>query len=161
MAILIKQWGPKRGNEFFHKLSAMKRDVRKGHILLSELVAAGEIEVSLTSYSANAESMKRRGGPIEWMPVEPVIARPQDIALAKNAQHPRAAMLFADFVLSPAGRELFQVMGRVPTSLKVKSNLNNFPYAMIDPVTVLDESEKWETLWNKLFLKNGLHSALA
>ena len=65
------------------------------------------------------------------------------------------------FVLSPAGQELFHVMGRVPTSLKVKSNLNNFPYVMIDPVTVLDESEKWETLWNMLFLKNGLHSALA
>ena len=161
MAILIKQWGPERGNGFFQKLSAMKPDVRKVHILLSELVAAGEIEVSLTSYSATAESMKRRGGPIDWMPIEPVMARPQGIALAKNAQHPHAALLFADFVLSPAGQELFHVMGRVPTSLKVKSNLNNFPYVMIDPVTVLDESEKWETLWNMLFLKNGLHSALA
>lgn len=153
MATLIKQWGPERGNGFFQKLSAMKPDVRKGHILLSELVAAGEIEVSLTSYNANAESMKRRGGPIDWMPIEPVVARPQGIALAKNAPHPHAALLFADFVLSPEGQELFNAMGRVPTSLKVKSNLNNFPYVMIDPVTVLDESEKWETLWNKLFLK--------
>ncbi|MDB5755757.1 MAG: hypothetical protein JWR56_2185, partial [Massilia sp.] len=24
---------------------------------------------------------------------------------------------------------------------------------MVDPATVLDENEKWETLWNKLFLK--------
>ena len=131
----------------------MKPDVRNGHILLSELVAAGEIKVSLTSYSADAESMKRRGGPIDWMPIEPVVARPQGIALAKNAQHPHAALLFADFGLSPEGQELFHAMGRVPTSLKVKSNLNNFPYVMIDPVTVLDESEKWETRWNKLFLK--------
>ncbi len=45
-------------------------------------------------------------------------------------------------------------MGRIPLNLKVKSNLKIFPYVMIDPVTVLDESEKWETLWNKLFLKN-------
>jgi iron(III) transport system substrate-binding protein len=153
MATLIKQWAPERGNRFFQKLSAMKPDVRKGHILLSELVAAGEIEVSLTSYNANAESMKRRGGPIDWMPIEPVVARPQGIALAKNAQHPHAALLFADFFLSPEGQELFDAMGRVPTSLKVKSNLNNFPYVMTDPVTVLNESEKWETLWNKLFLE--------
>ncbi len=153
MATLIKQWGPERGNGFFQQLSAMKPDMRKGHILLSQLVAAGEIEVSLTSYSANAESMKRRGGPIDWMPIGPVVARPQGIGLAKNAPNPHAALLFADFVLSPEGQELFHAMGRTPTSLKVKSNLSNFPYVMIDPVTVLDESEKWETLWNKLFLK--------
>ncbi len=153
MATLIKHWGPERGNGFFQKLSAMKPDVRKGHVLLSELVAAGEIEVSLTSIHANAESMKRRGGPIDWMPIEPVVARLQGIALAKNAPHPHAALLFADFVLSPEGQELFHAMGRTPTSLKVKSNLSNIPYIMIDPVTVLDESEKWEPLWNKLFLK--------
>ena len=161
MAIMIKQWGPERGNGFFQKLSTMKPDVRKEHILLSELVTAGEIEVSLTSYRANAESMKRRGGPIDWMPIKPVMAHPQGIALAKNVQHPLGAMLFPDFVLSPPAQKLFHVMGRVPTSLKIKSNLNNFPYVMIDPVTVPDESKKWEALWHKLFLKNGLHSALA
>jgi iron(III) transport system substrate-binding protein len=153
MATIVKQPGPERGTAFFHKLAAMKPDVRKGHILLSELVAAGEIEVSLTSYNANAESMKRRGGPIDWMPIEPVVARPQGIALAKNAPHPHAALLFADFVLSPEGQELFNSLGRVPANLKVKSNLNNFPYKMIDPVTVPDEADKWEKMWNDLFLK--------
>ena len=153
MATIVKQLGPERGTTFFQKLAAMKPDIRKGHILLSELVAAGEIEVSLTSYNANAESMKRRGGPIDWIPIEPVVARPQGIALAKNAPHPHAALLFADFVLSPEGQELFNSLGRVPASLKVKSNLNNFPYKMIDPVTVLDEADKWEKMWNDLFLK--------
>jgi iron(III) transport system substrate-binding protein len=153
MATLIKQWGPERGMAFFQKLSAMKPDVRKGHILLSELVAAGEIEVGLSIYNANAESMKRRGGPIDWVPVEPVVARPQGVGVAKNAPHPHAALLFADFVLSPEGQELFNSLGRVPASTKVKSNLNNFPYTMVDPVTVLDEAEKWEKMWNDLFLK--------
>ena len=31
--------------EFFRKLSAMKPDMRKGHVLLAELVAAGEVPV--------------------------------------------------------------------------------------------------------------------
>ena len=64
-----------------------------------------------------------------------------------------AALLFADFVLSPEGQELFNSMGRVPASLKVKSNLNNFKYTMVDPATVLDESEKWERLWGEFFLR--------
>ena len=153
MATLVKVWGSERGMGFFRKLSEMKPDVRKGHVLFAELVAAGEIEVGLTIYNANAESMKRRGGPIDWVPVEPVAARPQGIAVARNAPHPHAALLFADFVLSPEGQELFNSLGRVPVSLKVKSNLNNFKYTMVDPAVVLDESEKWEKIWNELFLK--------
>ena len=153
MATLIKVWGNERGMTFFRKLSEMKPDVRKGHILLSEMIAAGEIEVGLTVYNANAESMKRRGGPIDWVAVEPVAARPQGIAVMKSAPHPNAALLFADFVLSPEGQELFSSMGRVPASLKVKSDLNNFKYTLVDPAAVLDESEKWEKLWSELFLK--------
>ena len=38
-------------------------------------------------------------------------------------------------------------MGRVPVSTKVKTDLNRFPYTMVDPVTVLDEQEKWNRLW--------------
>ena len=73
--------------------------------------------------------------------------------MAKNAPHPHAALLFADFILSPEGQELLLSMGRVPASTKVKSSLANIKYMLIDPVTVLDESEKWEKIWSDLFLK--------
>jgi iron(III) transport system substrate-binding protein len=153
LATIVKLWGPDRGMAFFRKLAEMRPDIRKGHVLFSELVAAGEVPVGLTVYSSNAESMKRRGGPIDWAPVEPVVARPQAIGVAKNAPHPHAAVLFADFVLSPEGQELLMSMGRVPVSRKVVTHLNNFAYTLIDPVTVLDESEKWEKIWNELFMK--------
>jgi iron(III) transport system substrate-binding protein len=71
----------------------------------------------------------------------------------KNAPHPNAALLFADFVLSPEGQRLFESMGRVPASTRVKSALNNFPFTMTDPITVLDESVKWDKSWNSLFLR--------
>ena len=44
-------------------------------------------------------------------------------------------------------------MGRVPASTQVKSEFNNFPFMVIDPVTVLDEAAKWEKLWNDLFVR--------
>jgi len=61
-------------------------------------------------------------------------------------------MLFADYMLSQEGQELLNSMGRVPVNTKVKTNLNNFPYDLIDSAATLDESEKWEAIWNKLFL---------
>ena len=153
MATLIKSWGHEKGMDYFRKLSAMKPDVRKGHVLLAELIAAGEVPVGLTVYNSNVESLKKRGAPIDFVPVQPVAARPQGIGIARHAPHPHAALLFADFVLSPEGQQLFESMGRVPASTKVKSNLNNFPFTMVDPVTILDESDKWGKLWDELFLR--------
>ncbi|HSS29194.1 MAG TPA: extracellular solute-binding protein [Usitatibacter sp.] len=153
MAALVKAWGEEKGMDFFRRLAAMKPDVRKGHVLLAELVAAGEVPVGLTMYEANINSLKKRGGPIDYVPVQPVVARPQGIGVARNAPHPHAGLLFADFVLSPEGQKLFESMGRTPASRKVKSALNDFPFAMVDPAVVLDESARWEKAWNELFLQ--------
>src|ERR1700682_3827411 len=142
-----------KGMDNFRKLSAMKPDMRKGHILLAELVAAGEVPVGLTMYDSNIVSLKRKGAPIDFVAVQPVAARPQGIGVARNAPHPHAALLFADFVLSPEGQRLFESMGRVPASTKVKSELNNFPFTMIEPATVLDEAENGERLWSDFFLR--------
>jgi iron(III) transport system substrate-binding protein len=153
MATLVKKWGTEAGMAHFRKLAEMRPDVRKGHVLLAELIAAGEIPVGLTVYNANAESLKRKGAPIDWLPVEPVVARAQGIAIARNAPNPRGAQAFVDFVLSPEGQELLASMGRVPVSTKVRTHMNNFEYTVVDPATVLEEQEKWEKLWQSLFLR--------
>lgn len=153
LATIVQLSGEERGMAFFRKLGEMRPDVRKGHILLAELIAAGEIQVGLTVYNSHAEALKKKGAPIDWVPVEPVVALPQAIAVARQAPHPHAALLFADFVLSPEGQELFAKLGRVPASLKVKSSLNNFRYSLVDAAVVVDESEKWDKVWNEIFLK--------
>jgi iron(III) transport system substrate-binding protein len=149
MATLVKKWGEQKGMDFFRKLAAMKPDLRKGHILLAQLIASG----GLTCYNSNIESLKKKGQPIDFVPVQPVAARPQGIGVAKDAPHPAAAVLFADFVLSPEGQKLFESMGRVPASTKLKSHLNDFPFTLIEPATVLEEADKWEKTWNELFLQ--------
>jgi iron(III) transport system substrate-binding protein len=35
----------------------------------------------------------------------------------------------------------------------VNSNLNTFPFEVIDPVITLDEDQKWATIWSDLFLR--------
>jgi iron(III) transport system substrate-binding protein len=153
MATLVKKWGEEAGMANFRKLAEMKPDVRKGHILLAQLVASGEIPVGLTIYNSNAESLKRKGAPIDWVPVEPVVARAQGIAVARNAPHPKEALALVDFVLSPEGQELLNSMGRVPVSTRVRTHMNNFEYTVVDPVTVLDEQDKWNKLWDSLFIR--------
>lgn len=153
MATFIKIRGQEQGMNFFKKLSEMRPDVRTGHILLAELVAAGEIPIGLTVYNTTVETIKQKGAPIDWVALDPVIARPQGIGVAKNAPHPHAALLYADFVLSPEGQKLLESVGDIPTSIKVKSKLSNFKYDMTDSAAVLDAGDKWDKIWNELILK--------
>src|SRR5438105_2609911 len=153
MATLVKKWVERDGLAYFRKLAEVRPDVRKGHVLLAELIAAGEIAVGLTVYNANAESLKRKGAPIDWVPVQPVVARAQGIAIARQAPHPQAAAAFVDFVLSPEGQDLLNSMGRPPVSTKVRTHMNKFDYTLIDPAIVLDEQDRWVKEWDKLFLQ--------
>lgn len=152
MAGVVKTWGEDRGMGFFDKLSGMEPDLRKGHVLLVNLIAAGEIDVGLTAYQSNSSSAKKRGEPVDWAPVEPVIANAQALGVARLAPHPNAALLFADFMLSPQAQEMLAGMGRGPVSSKVKSETSSMKYVMSDPGLLLDESEKWQKLWDKAFL---------
>jgi iron(III) transport system substrate-binding protein len=150
---VVEFMGEERGLDFFRKLAALKPQMRKGHILVAQLVAAGEMPVCLTIYSGNADSIKAKGGPIDWLAVEPLVGRPQAVALARNAPHPHAALLFADFVLSPEGQQLMAEMGRNPSSRRQTTLLDRHRHSMIDPVKWLDQAPKWEKLWTELFLK--------
>jgi iron(III) transport system substrate-binding protein len=150
---VISFLGEPRGTEFFRKLAALRPDMRNGHALLAELIAAGEIQVGLTTYSGNADSVKAKGGPVDWVAVEPLVGRPQAIGVAKNAPHPNAALLFADFVLSPEGMKLLNDLNRVPSSRTQKTLLDRYKYVMIDPIKWTDEAAKWEKLWRELFFK--------
>jgi len=151
MATLVKLWGEREGMEFFRKLADMRPDVRKGHVLLAELIAAGEIPAGLGVYHGNAESFKRKGAPIDWVAVSPLVARPQGIGIARNAPHAAAAQALVDYVLSPEGQRLYESMGRTPVSTKVASPMSRFEYTLVDPATVLDEQDKWTREWDKLF----------
>jgi iron(III) transport system substrate-binding protein len=153
MATLVKKWGEADGMAFFRKLSEMRPDVRKGHPLLAQLVSAGEIAVCLTAYSANVETLKRKGAPIDYAPID-AIARPQGLGIARGAPHPAAALLFADFVLSAEdGQRLYEEMGRPPVNRKVKSKLTDFDHIYLDVVAAVDEAAKWDKLWAELFLR--------
>ncbi len=153
MATLIKTSAGNKGADLVRKIAALQPSLRKGHVLLASLVAAGDVPVGLAMYNSNIETLKRKGAPIDYVPVQPVVARPQGIGVARNAPHPNAAALFAEFVLSPDGQKLFESMGRVPASTKIKSEFNKFPFVVIDPVTVLDEAAKWDKQWNELFVR--------
>ncbi len=151
-AAMVKSMGEEKGLAFFRKLSEMKPQIRTGHTLMAELVASGEIPLAATIYNHNVERLVVKGAPVRWKAIRPTFGRPNAIGVARHAQRPHAALVFVDFMLSKEGQTILKERNRVPSSLAVDTNLNKFPFQMIDPVISLDEEERWEKLWSELFL---------
>jgi iron(III) transport system substrate-binding protein len=150
---MVKYMGEQKGLAYFRKMAAAKPQIRSGHTLMGQLVASGEIPIAVNIYNHNAERVAVKGAPIRWKALTPTFGRPNAIGVTRRAQHPHAALLFADFLLSREGQTILKDHNRVPASRAVKSPLNDFPFEMIDPAITLDEDEKWSKLWSDMFLK--------
>lgn len=150
---MMKFMGEEKGLAFFRQLAANKPQMRTGHTLMAELLSSGEVAIAATTYNHNVEKMALRGAPVKWKALTPTFGRPNAIGVAARAPNPHAALLFADFMLSPQGQAQIKERNRVPSSLAVETTLNKFPFEMIDPVITLDEADKWEKLWSQLFLQ--------
>jgi len=151
-AAVAKAMGEEKGIAYFRKLAAMKPVIRNSHILVAQLVASGEVPFFLTAYNNNIETLKLKGAPVEWKPLQPAFGQAASIGVSKYAPHPHAALLFTEFVLSKEGQEILKAANRVPTSTLVDSPLNKFKYEIISPTLALDEGDKWDKLFSDLFL---------
>ena len=112
---LIQIMGRDKGLDFMKKFAAQKLQMRKGHTLLAQLVAAGESALATVVYSNRVERMKVSGAPIDWVRFKgPTITVINAISIPEKAPHPNAARLFVDFALSKEGQGLLRGQRRVP-----------------------------------------------
>jgi iron(III) transport system substrate-binding protein len=105
-ANLRKVWGTEKAQKFLDGLK--KQDVRlvQGRALLTELLSGGEIAILVNNFLQNSIEAKRKGSPVDFIALDPVISAAGLIGINKQAPHPNAAKLFVDFVLSKEGQEL-------------------------------------------------------
>jgi iron(III) transport system substrate-binding protein len=147
--------GEETGLKLFRDIVATNGiSVRKGHTLLTNLVAAGEVPIGLTVFMQNADVARKAGAPVDWFLIPPTIARPNAIAMAKRAPHPHAALLFYDFMLSD-GQQIMLGREFVPTSRKIPSVLGRLALNFVSADLVLDQGEKWQKLYAETLRSGG------
>ena len=153
---VVGDLGEARGVKLFKDIVATNgMSVRKGHTLLTQLVASGEVPFALTVYNYKAEQLKEKGAPIDWLSIGTPIARPNGIGVARNAPNPHAAILFFDYELSEEGQKILAERDFVPTSTRVDTPFNKGPLKFVDARLMLDEYEKWSKLYEEIFSAKG------
>jgi len=97
-----------KGEAFVRKLKGQDITLHGlSAIGLNGLIVTGEVPISFTSIHSNIHGAAATGAPVAWVPLELVVANAGSVAVSAHAPHPHAALLFADFLLSPAGQTMF------------------------------------------------------
>jgi iron(III) transport system substrate-binding protein len=142
--------GEDKGLQLFRDIAATNGfSARKGHTLLTNLVAAGEAPLALTVFNYTAEQLKKRGAPIDWFVIPPLISMPNSVAVARMAPHPSAAVLMFDFMLSDA-QQILADRDYVATSAKVGSPLDRERLTVMDSATAMAQGDKWQRLYTQI-----------
>ena len=156
MATLMLHWGEKKGIEFFRAFGRQVRNLRVGHQIIAEQIAAGSVVISPLIHSNNSEWLKRRHLPIDWRPLEPVEVEFVGAALAAQAPHPHAALLLIDFILSFEGQKIYRHWKRVTCHPDVEPDppymSQGFRTVMFDAQAFLQRENEYERLWRDLVL---------
>jgi iron(III) transport system substrate-binding protein len=148
---LAKEMGEQKAVDLFRRIvSANGMSVRKGHSLLGNLVVSGEVPFALASHYNVSESAKKKGAPVGWIALEPLVARANGVAVARRAPHPYAALLFYDWLISDEGQRLLAQRDYPPADVKVPSPFDAASVKIIDPAKSLDEGAKWEKIFRDL-----------
>jgi iron(III) transport system substrate-binding protein len=161
----LLSWGEEKTRAYMRGLVSNGVFVRRGHSLQAQLLCAGETKAAVELYAYRVAQMKHE----KKCPIELVFARPTPAASAQlwgaaaASQHPHAAALFLDFILSEEGSKLVVPTGRIPVRRGVKSlyeevsNLEEkgVPLVVISPEEGFKLRDKTNQLIEEILIRKG------
>ena len=146
------------GREYLEKLARQEMKVQNmAAAALAGLIVSGEVPLSPTIINNNVFTYRQKGAPIEWRPLEPVVAQVGFSAMAAKAPHPHAALLYLDFLHSRAGQEIVMKGGLSSPREDIGSLDQKFKKTYLGVGYTVEQYEKsfsdWQELMRQLFIK--------
>lgn len=148
-ATVVQAMGKDKGLALFRQIAQTNGiSVRNGHTLLSNLVVAGEVPLSLNVFHYRVDQLARNGAPIAPLTLPPAVGRPNAIALARQAPHPASALLYYDFMLTE-GQKLLLARDFTPTNLTVQP-LPDMNLKIVDAAAMVDSGDYWSKVFREI-----------
>lgn len=146
------------GREFVEKLG--QQAIKLQNITpaaLANLVVSGEVPLSPTMFDSNMFTAKRKGAPVEWQALEPVVTNVGFSGMTTRSTHPHAALLFMDYLHSKEGQQVVLKGGISSPREDIASAEKKFKKTYFETKYSIEEYEKrfneWENLMRRLFIR--------
>ena len=147
LAGILDTMGEEKGLDFARKLAAQNVHVQRGHSLLMQLVAAGELKFEIDAYHYQITELRKKGAPLDLVIPDPMVVKePSGVWIPKRAPHPHAAALLVDFLFSREGQ---QVLAGLSVLVARKDIPWDFGGKPVKAIHVLS-AEKWGARYNDL-----------
>ncbi|MPZ72573.1 MAG: extracellular solute-binding protein [Nitriliruptorales bacterium] len=136
--------------------AAKGASVVDGHTLMTELLAAGEYDMTASSYQNRVPGLAADGAPISWEPaVQPSVVRPNALAVHRGTQCPATALLFVEWTLTDGQPQLVE-QDYTPANTTVTGAFpEDVETILVDVEALIEDREKWETLYEEIIRESG------
>lgn len=137
------------------KKIAANSTAAKGHTTMMELLGAGQTAMDGMNYSYITERAKQDGAPVAYKGADgttsvPAFPRPNGVALVAGAQHPNAAWLFHDWMLTDGQKELVKLHLTPSTKVEGDTSLDGITLADFDVKTLSKDAATWDKKYDEL-----------
>jgi ABC-type Fe3+ transport system substrate-binding protein len=150
---VLHKMGPQAGEAFLSKLAAQQhvsQTALSGSALMG-LVATGQYAASPSVFHNHQQQNADKGAPVAWVPLDPVVANVGQLGILTNTPHPASAMLFIDFLTSPAGQKVLESKRYTPPEAKQPFTAWVPSQGAKDANAYNDELKQWAALQKKYF----------
>jgi iron(III) transport system substrate-binding protein len=136
-----------KGEEYVKQLKALEITM---HMIsggaMHELLAAGEMPMSISIFRNHVLVGQAKGAPTEWLPLDLAPTNAGGVALPAASNRPYAALLMADFLISPEGQKIFEEKFRFATPTKDYGFKRWYPETGL----TIEQYDKSHDHWQKL-----------
>jgi iron(III) transport system substrate-binding protein len=127
LAAMEEAWGREKAVAYLTRLSKQDISYRRGGTLTTQVVTSGEYPVGIAINGETSAAIREKGAPLGFRVLAPAIVKPEGLFVAKNAPHPHAALLFAEWVLSEEAQSfLATTLGKGSAMKGVRSRFKDF-----------------------------------
>jgi iron(III) transport system substrate-binding protein len=142
-----------KGEEFVKKLKDQEiRLFKLASLGFLNLMMAGEIAGSPTVFGNQVAVAKQKGAPVDWVPLDAVVANAGGAGVIANAPHPHAALLLTDFVIGPEGQKMMEQF-RYGVAWKDQPFKREYPEHGMTTQQYQDAEEKWDQLLHSIVMR--------
>jgi iron(III) transport system substrate-binding protein len=154
---LVDYWGREKASKFIRAFAAQQPQLRRGHSLLAQLLAAGEFPAAIV-FPFEIEQLKQKGARVDWSATaDPIVTSINVIALSTKAPHANAGKLLINYVLSEEGQTIIKNLSRVPVRPGVKPTLAKLDQSALKihyvPADMFRKVTEYEKEFRELFWK--------
>ena len=136
-ATAMRALGKDGGKQFMDGLGKQKPNYRPSHVLVLQLIAAGEFNLGLV-YQHQLERYKKLAAPVELAPLPFATKNIHPMALAAQAPHANAAKLFINFVLSKETQTMVRGFGRTVSRADIAQDEINKFKVVVEEIELAD-----------------------